>query len=139
MTLTDGGSAARVHDGRESREILDHVADKWSLAVVACLAGDELRFTELRRRVAGISARMLSITLRTLERDGIVIRTVHSRRRPNVAYRLTPLGTTLPSVSVPLIDWAIEHVEQVDAARHRYDMLRTTAAPLGPDRATQGA
>jgi DNA-binding HxlR family transcriptional regulator len=104
----------------QTREILDHVADKWSLYVVAVLVDGELRFTELKRRIDGISQRMLTVTLRGLERDGIITRTVYSPMPPNIAYRLTPLGTSLWAATAPLITWASAHLPDIDAARRRY-------------------
>ena len=76
----------------EVRQILDRVADKWSLLVIALLDRRRLRFTELRREIDGISQRMLTVTLRQLERDGLVDRTVHPVVPPRVDYELTPLG-----------------------------------------------
>jgi DNA-binding HxlR family transcriptional regulator len=87
------------------RQILDLVADKWSLYVVYYLGDGSRRFTELKRGVDGISQRMLTVTLRGLERDGIVDRTVYNVMPPHVAYRLTPLGTTLLEAIAPLISW----------------------------------
>ncbi len=74
------------------REVLDLVADKWALFIVSNLSDGPLRFTELKRVIVGISQRMLTVTLRRLERDGILTRTVHQVMPPNVSYELTPLG-----------------------------------------------
>jgi DNA-binding HxlR family transcriptional regulator len=108
-------------DACQAREVLDRVADKWSLCVVAKLGGGELRFTELKRGIEGISQRMLTVTLRGLERDGIVTRTIYSAMPPNIAYRLTPMGTTLWAATAPLIAWAMEHLPSIDIARMQYD------------------
>lgn len=105
----------------QAREVLDRVADKWSLYVVAKLGDGELRFTELKRSIEGISQRMLTVTLRGLERDGIVTRTIYSAMPPNIAYRLTPMGTTLWAATAPLIAWAREHLPSIDIARIEYD------------------
>jgi len=124
MTMTTEArlSDCVVHpDNCRAREVLDRVADKWSLYVVATLGGGELRFTELKRRIDGISQRMLTVTLRGLERDGMITRTVYSAMPPNIAYRLTPVGTTLWAATAPLLVWAMEHLPGIDASRAAYD------------------
>lgn len=108
-------------DACRARFVLDRVADKWSLYVVAVLGDGERRFTEIKRTVEGVSQRMLTVTLRGLERDGIVTRTIYSAMPPNIAYRLTPLGETLLSATAPLIAWATKHLDDVEAARERFD------------------
>jgi DNA-binding HxlR family transcriptional regulator len=114
-----------VHpDNCRAREVLDRVADKWSLYVVATLGNGELRFTELKRQIDGISQRMLTVTLRGLERDGMITRTVYSAMPPNIAYRLTPVGTTLWAATAPLLVWAMEHLPGIDASRAAYDEKR---------------
>jgi DNA-binding HxlR family transcriptional regulator len=115
-------SDCAVHpDSCRAREVLDRVADKWSLYVVATLGDGELRFTELKRRIDGISQRMLTVTLRGLERDGMITRTVYRAMPPNIAYRLTPVGTTLWAATAPLLVWAMEHLPGIDASRVAYD------------------
>ncbi len=109
--------------GCRAREVLDRVGDKWSLLVIALL-GDGARprrFTDLRRRIDGISQRMLTVTLRGLERDGLVTRTVHPTVPPRVDYTLTPMGRTLLDTARALVDWADEHLPAIDAARAAYD------------------
>jgi DNA-binding HxlR family transcriptional regulator len=108
-----------------AREILSRVGDKWSVYVIHVL-GDarRLRFGELRSRVEGISQRMLTVTLRGLERDGLVERTVHAEVPPRVEYALTPLGTTLRQLVRGLVEWSGAHVAEVDAARAKYDTRR---------------
>ena len=105
-----------------AHEILARVGDKWSVYVIHKL-GDAgtLRFSELRRRVAGISQRMLTVTLRTLERDGLVTRTMYPEMPPRVEYALTPLGATLRGIVGDLIVWSEAHLPAIDAARARYD------------------
>lgn len=107
--------------GCRAREVLDLVADKWSLYVVAFLGPGPRRFTELRRGVEGISQRMLTVTLRGLERDGILTRTVHEVMPPKVSYELTPLGASLLDAAAPLVTWSVEHLDEMDAARASYD------------------
>jgi len=103
------------------REVLDLVADKWSLYVVTTLGDGPRRFTELKRGIDGISQRMLTVTLRGLERDGILIRTVHEVMPPHVRYELTALGTSLLSATKELVDWSSRHLPEIDAARAAYD------------------
>jgi DNA-binding HxlR family transcriptional regulator len=105
-----------------AREMLARVGDKWSVYVIHVL-GDAgtLRFNELRSRVDGISQRMLTVTLRGMERDGLVTRTVYPEVPPRVEYALTRLGRTLRQVVRGLVDWSGAHLEEVDAARARYD------------------
>lgn len=105
-----------------AREMLVRVGDKWSVYVIHVL-GDagRLRFNELRNSVEGISQRMLTVTLRGLERDGLVTRTVHPEIPPRVEYELTALGTTLRKLVRGLIDWSEAHLDEVDAARSDYD------------------
>jgi DNA-binding HxlR family transcriptional regulator len=105
-----------------AREMLVRVADKWSMYVIHVLAdAGPLRFSELRRRVDGVSQRMLTVTLRGLERDGLVHRTMYPEVPPRVEYALTPLGATLREIVRALIDWSGAHLAEVDAARARYD------------------
>ncbi|GAB3842418.1 winged helix-turn-helix transcriptional regulator [Dactylosporangium cerinum] len=106
----------------EVRQILDRIADKWSLLVIALLDRRSLRFTELRRAVDGVSQRMLARTLRQLERDGLVHRTVHAVVPPRVDYELTPLGATLHSTIRALVDWTEGHQNEIAAARAAYDI-----------------
>jgi DNA-binding HxlR family transcriptional regulator len=108
-------------EGCEVRQILDRVADKWSLLVIALLDSRVLRFTELRREIDGISQRMLTVTLRQLERDGVVKRTVHAVVPPRVDYELTPLGGTLHMTIRALVTWTEEHQNEIAAARADYD------------------
>jgi len=103
------------------REILDRVADKWSLLVIALLADRGRRFTELRSEIDGISQRMLTLTLRRLERDGLVRRTVHPVVPPRVDYDLTPLGTTLIGPIEALLQWVVDHTPEIAAARADYE------------------
>jgi DNA-binding HxlR family transcriptional regulator len=106
----------------EVRQILDRIADKWSLLVISHLALSTLRFTELRRKIDGISQRMLTTTLRHLERDGLVERTVHPVVPPRVEYALTPLGATLLKTIQSLVSWTEEHQNEIATARARYDV-----------------
>lgn len=113
-----------VREDCEVRQILDRIADKWSLLVIALLDCQSLRFTQLRREIDGISQRMLSVTLRQLERDGLVSRTVHPVVPPRVDYALTPLGRTLHQTIKSLVTWTEAHQEEIAAARAAYDARR---------------
>ncbi len=108
-------------DACNVREVLDRVGDKWSVHVIHMLGSETRRFSELRRGIDGISQRMLTVTLRGLERDGLVTRTVYPVVPPRVDYALTPLGETLLATVCSLVGWAEEHRDDVDAARARYD------------------
>ncbi|MGW3418580.1 winged helix-turn-helix transcriptional regulator [Streptomyces phaeochromogenes] len=110
-----------TREGCQVRQILDRVADKWSLLVIALLDNRRLRFTELRREIDGVSQRMLTVTLRQLERDGLVKRTVHPVVPPRVEYELTPLGGTLHSTIRSLVAWTEAHQGEIAAAREAYD------------------
>lgn len=109
------------------REVLDRVGDKWSLLVIGLLGEGDRRFNEIRRRVDGISQRMLAVTLRGLERDGLVTRTVYPTVPPKVEYSLTVMGRTLLSTVCDLVAWADRHAGEVDTARARYDRTKDSA------------
>lgn len=100
-----------------SRTALNRIGDRWTPLVVGALAERPYRFGELRRRVDGVSQKMLTQTLRSLERDGLVSRTAFATVPVTVEYALTPLGETLIPVLAAVRDWAEEHVEEVLAAR----------------------
>lgn len=105
-----------------ARDVLARVGDTWLVYIIHVL-GDArtLRFNELRRQVDGISQRMLTVTLRGLERDGLVSRTVYPEVPPRVEYALTPLGGTLRQLIRGLVAWAGAHLDEVDSARAAYD------------------
>ena len=121
---TDNDYDAFQWDSRadcDVRQILDRIADKWSLLVIALLEQRTLRFSELRREIDGISQRMLTVTLRQLERDGLVQRTVFPVVPPRVDYQLTPMGSTLHQTIQSLVVWTEKHQNEIAAARARYD------------------
>lgn len=103
------------------REVLDRVGDKWSVLVIYLLGDGTRRFTELLRSIDGISQRMLTVTVRGLERDGLVTRTVHPLVPPRVDYALTPLGQTLLEVIQPLMEWSMAHTDDIGGSRAAYD------------------
>lgn len=120
-----------VPEGCEVRQILDRVADKWSLLAIAHLERRTLRFSELRRLIEGVSQRMLTVTLRQLERDGLVRRTVYPVVPPRVEYELTELGATLHTTIQALVDWAEGHQHEIAKARADYDSRQEAeAAPV---------
>jgi DNA-binding HxlR family transcriptional regulator len=107
--------------GCRAREILTLVADKWSLGVVDTLSAGPRRFSELKRSINGISKKMLTATLRGLEREGIVKRTVFSVMPPNVTYELTSMGRTFIDATVPLVRWSLQNISAIDEARAEFD------------------
>ena len=109
-------------------ELLARVGDKWTVLVVGVLGGGPQRFSELQRAIDGISQKMLTTTLRILERDGFCTRTVFPTIPPRVEYELTDLGRDLLVPVKALGDWAVANRERVDAARRRFD-ARNGALP----------
>ena len=101
--------------------ILSRIGDKWSVLVVMMLADGSKRFNELKRLIGGVSQRMLTLTLRGLERDGLVTRTVFPTIPPRVDYELTELGHSLRGPIEALGGWAFEHLAVIDAARTAFD------------------
>jgi DNA-binding HxlR family transcriptional regulator len=104
-----------------TRVVLDRLADKWTVLVIGQLAAGTMRFAELRRAVDGISQKMLTSTLRDLERDGLVNRQLYASVPPKVEYSLTPLGSSLINKMQGLCLWAEEHIDQVLRARENFD------------------
>ena len=104
------------------RIVIDRIADKWTVLLVSLLSdGKPHRFNELRRNVEGISQKMLTQTLRDLERDGLVRRTVYPEVPPRVEYALTPMGVTLCGPIRQLGDWATTHVDEIKHAQAEFD------------------
>jgi DNA-binding HxlR family transcriptional regulator len=114
------------------RDLLARIGDKWSLFVIGMLESGPIRFTALRTLVPGISQRMLTLTLRNLERDGLISRTIYAEVPPRVEYALTPLGMTLREPVLALANWASEHGAQIARNRERFDDQRDRAT-LGVD------
>jgi DNA-binding HxlR family transcriptional regulator len=131
--MTEEGTLSRVAhtDVRESfgetnatcqlRDVLDRVGDKWSVLVMALLGTGPKRYSQVQHAIDGISQRMLTLTLRSLERDGLVSRTVTPTSPPRVDYQLTPVGQTLSVEVSSLMQWADRHREYVAQSRIRYD------------------
>ncbi len=110
-----------TEDCRQISELLSRVGDKWSMLIVTNLGNGGLRFSELRRRIGGISQKMLTASLRNLERDGFVKRTVHDTRPPRVDYDLTDLGHALLVPVSSLADWTRANQHRIAAARETFD------------------
>ncbi len=129
--VTDPNRPSR--DSCPIRHVLDQVGDKWSLLVLLTLQGRRRRFMELKRAIGDISQRVLTQTLRRLERDGYVGRQVHPTIPPRVEYWLTPLGRSLLRPIGRLVTWADDHFDEVTAARRRFDAQTPPPAPAQRD------
>ena len=105
------------------------LADKWTVLIVGALAGGPRRFGELRDAIDGVSEKMLTQTLRSLERDGLVTRTVHPVQPPHVEYRLTRLGATLEEPLAALRGWAERHIGEIERARGESDAPVSRSRP----------
>jgi DNA-binding HxlR family transcriptional regulator len=126
---TQPHSEAISRPQKVAREIIDQIADRWSLLVIATLGKHQkLRFTQLRDEVEGVSQKMLTHTLRQLERDGIVTRHVHPVVPPHVDYQLTPLGLSLLEWVGAICSWVSTHLNEIEGSRERFD-ARTDKRP----------
>ena len=119
---------ARADSGALLRDVLARIGDKWSVIVICRLDGQPRRFNELRRLAEGITQRMLSATLRHLERDGLVQRTVYATVPPQVEYALTERGRSLHAILYQLVDWTDDHLAGIEASRAAYDTSHVTGA-----------
>ncbi|WP_023639513.1 winged helix-turn-helix transcriptional regulator [Dickeya zeae] len=126
--LPDALPVAETEGCQATREILNRIGDKWSLYIIASLANGKLRFNELKRRIDGISQRMLTLTLRGMERDGILTRTVYPTIPPRVEYELTELGRTLLVPVMALVNWANYNRFTIAEAHQRFDDARESDA-----------
>jgi DNA-binding HxlR family transcriptional regulator len=117
------------HDCRAVSGILGRIGDKWSVLIIQRLGEGPRRFNEIKRIIGGISQRMLTLTLRNLERDGLVSRTVTPTVPPRVDYALTDLGRDLLIPVSALGQWAIQHTPCIEAARARFDASETAETP----------
>lgn len=130
---TDNGNCRAMSD------VLNRIGDKWSVMVVGMLSRGTLRFNELKRQINGISQRMLTLTLRNLERDGLVTRTIYPEIPPRVEYGLTELGETLKGPINSLWDWSAANHPSIIAARLAYDARHSVEEPAIPARKYAGA
>ena len=119
--MTDDSCPDYLAEACPVAEVLDHVAGKWAIGILVAAAHGPVRFTELERTVNGISRRMLTLTLRRLERDGLLVRTVFPTVPPRVEYALTPMATELYHTLAELTGWAERHRGSIAAARAVYD------------------
>ncbi|WP_036435181.1 helix-turn-helix domain-containing protein [Mycobacterium sp. URHB0044] len=110
------------------RDVLDRIGDKWSVLVITLLGERPMRFMELKRSIDFVSQRMLTRTLRALERDGLISRTVQPVVPPRVDYELTDLGRSLQRTLAQVADWAFAHSADVAAAREEYDRVATSSS-----------
>ncbi len=115
------GHICHTEPAAEVRRVLDLVGDKWTLLVIALLGDGPHRFTALQREIGSISRRMLTLTLRQLERNGLVLRTVYPVVPPHVEYQLTPLGYTLLEAIQGIVTWTLAHHVELAHARTAYD------------------
>jgi len=133
VTSTPYGLIAQYADSehcRVVRETFDRLGDKWSLLVIVILSYGPQRFTALKYGVVGISQRMLTLTLRKLERDGVVQRTVFPEIPPRVEYQLTPLGQTLIGPVTALADWAVTHNDVIATHQNDYDIAHVQGGQI---------
>lgn len=122
-------SLCKSHDDEAVREMMTRIGDKWSIFLVVALAkanDQRARFTHLQKAIPGISQRMLSATLRNLEKDGMVTRTVFAEVPPRVEYQLTTLGMSLLDPMQALVDWVGKHWDQVQNARSNFEKNKTS-------------
>jgi DNA-binding HxlR family transcriptional regulator len=110
-----------------TRQVLNRIGDRWTTLVIGLLENGPMRFSALQRNIGGVSQKMLTQTLRTLERDGLVIRTVYAEVPPRVQYELTPLGETLCAPIRAIHQWAETHIEAVSHAQAEYDARENEA------------
>lgn len=114
-----GPCTAWPEDSAFIREVLDRIGDKWTVLVISTLGSGPLRYSDLQASVPGISQHMLTVTLKELERDGLVTRTAYPEVPPRVVYELTALGQSLREAVLALAGWAAEHHEEVAAHRRQ--------------------
>ncbi|HSW81760.1 MAG TPA: helix-turn-helix domain-containing protein [Candidatus Saccharimonas sp.] len=104
------------------REVVDIIGDKWSVMILHTICTSQMRYSEIHRQIPGISQKVLTTSLRQLERDGIIKRTIYPVVPPKVEYELTPLGNSVFEVIESLRTWSIAHLDEIEAARSRYDL-----------------
>lgn len=111
----------------EWREVVELIGDKWTVLILKALCHRQLRYSQLHREIPGISQKVLTASLRDLERDGIVKRTVHPVVPPRVEYELTELGSSVFDIVDALRSWSVEHLADIQVARDKYDALQDRA------------
>jgi DNA-binding HxlR family transcriptional regulator len=123
------GNIRETETCRAVSGVLARVGDKWSVLIVSRLGRQPMRFNELKREIAGISQRMLTLTLRGLERDGLITRTVFPTIPPRVDYELTALGRSLLDPVNALADWALKNAARIETARAKFDGTANKSTP----------
>ncbi|KER72363.1 MULTISPECIES: winged helix-turn-helix transcriptional regulator [Burkholderia] len=126
--MSDTNTDVRGHEHAGCASVVDvlaRIGDKWTVMVVGTLCEGPLRYNELQRQVGGISQRMLTLTLKGLERDGLVSRTMYPTIPPRVDYDLTDLGRSLMGPLRALYQWALEHQDEMAMARHTFEQKST--------------
>src|SRR5436189_6365680 len=129
--MAKGASPASVMDAQgPSRLVLDRIADKWTALIIQLLSKKTMRYAELQREIGGISQKMLTQTLRSLERDGLVLRKVYPVVPPKVEYSLTKLGRTLIDPLDAICRWSERHLSELQANRNRARAVERTMSPV---------
>ena len=122
VTITSPARRGNAYDPTcPTRQVLDRIGDKWTVLVVGALTAGPLRFTRLRVAVGGVAPKVLTQTLRAMERDGLITRAVFAEVPPRVEYTLTPLGHTLEAPIAAVREWAEVHMPEITGARQDYD------------------
>jgi DNA-binding HxlR family transcriptional regulator len=121
VTIQPVVTCGEEHEDCGIRDVLDRIGDKWSVLVIVELAQGMRRFRELQRAIPGISQRMLTLTVRRLERDGLILRTVHAAVPPQVDYELTAMGHSFTFLVKALADWSADHREAIAESRNGWD------------------
>jgi DNA-binding HxlR family transcriptional regulator len=121
LTMPTMGELCQTETPEMFRLLLSRIGDKWTLLVIGVLADDRVRFTEIANIIPGISRRMLTVTLRALERDGLIIRTVYAEVPPRVEYEVTELGRSLQNVALLMADWVTAHQRTIAENWRRFD------------------
>jgi DNA-binding HxlR family transcriptional regulator len=117
----------------DTRKVLDLLVDKWAALIMGILGQKTIRFADLHRKIAGISQKMLTQTLRHLERDGLVQRTVYAEVPPRVEYALTPLGQSLRELMTPIREWSSLNLNAIFASQKQYDARQPNAKAPTPN------
>ncbi|MGH3486563.1 MAG: winged helix-turn-helix transcriptional regulator [Actinopolymorphaceae bacterium] len=139
MSQRNTAVTGQLEDACPIVEVLDHVAGKWSIGILVAAGDGPIRFTELERHITGISRRMLTLTLRRLERDGLLVRTVYPTVPPKVEYTLTDMARELCQTLATLTAWAERHRSAIATARLSYDVRNAASAGSGSGSARSAA
>jgi DNA-binding HxlR family transcriptional regulator len=141
-THTPDGSRVAAGSSSECRivrDIVSQLGDKWTLMVILCLSSGPMRFNAIQRAVVGISHRMLTVTLRKLERDGLASRTAYPEVPPRIEYELTTLGVGLTEPVMGIANWAIKAQPHIEASRRRFNSNPPAVVKLSPPSGYEGS